>query len=208
MRSIIAVVQQKGGVGKTTIAISLAGELSRRGLRVDVIDADPQKSALEWSAPGRLPFRVSEIAIQTGQANDWVKRIQAAPGRVTIIDTSPNEYAMGAAVAVAELVIVPCTASGLDLAATEHAIDAINFVRSKRKHKVPILVVPNRVSLRTLEGQQITEELGKFGEIVAAPIAARLGYVRAFTKGDLPEGAAIAEEMAKLGALVLTHLSS
>jgi chromosome partitioning protein len=207
VRSIIAVVQQKGGVGKTTVAISLAGELSRRGLEVDVVDADPQKSALEWAALGRLPFRVSGIAIKTGQANDWVKRIQASPGRVTIIDSPPNEYAMGAAVAVAELVIVPCTPSGLDLAATEQAINAINFARKQRKHKVPILIVPNRVDPRTLEGQQITEELRKFGEIVTAPIVGRLGYVRAFTRGDLPAGAPIAEEMTKLGALVLRHLN-
>jgi chromosome partitioning protein len=176
-------------------------------LHVDVVDADPQKSALEWAAPGRLPFRVSEIAIKTGHANDWVKRIQAAPGRVTIIDSPPNEYAMGAAVAVAELVVVPCTPSGLDLAATEHAINAITFARSQRKHKIPILIVPNRVNPRTLEGQQIAEELGKFGEIVTDPIAARLGYVRAFTRGELPEGAAISEEMAKLAARVLAILN-
>jgi chromosome partitioning protein len=207
VRSIIAIVQQKGGVGKTTLAISLAGELNRRGARVDVIDADPQKSAVEWAAPGRLPFPVSDIAIRNGHASDWVKRIQTSPGEVTIIDTPPNEYAMGVAVAVAELVIVPCTPSGLDLAATQQAINAINFARTQRHHNVPVLLVPNRVDLRTLEGQQISEELAKLGEIVTTPIAARRGYVRAFSRGVLPTGYAISEEMTHFGSLVRKYLN-
>jgi chromosome partitioning protein len=207
VRTIIAIVQQKGGVGKTTIAVSLAGELGRQGMNVDLVDADPQRSALAWAAPGRLPFRVSEIIIEPGRANQWVKRVVASPGVITIIDTPPNEYAMGAAAAVAEVVVVPCTPSGLDLAATEQAINAINFARAQRNQKVPILIVPNRVDLRTLEGQQIKQELEGFGEIVTTPIASRQEYVRAFTKGKLPDGSAIADEMGKLGTLLRPHLN-
>jgi chromosome partitioning protein len=46
---IVALLNQKGGVGKTTLALHLAGEWARRGQRVTVIDADPQGSALDWS---------------------------------------------------------------------------------------------------------------------------------------------------------------
>lgn len=203
MRSVISVVQRKGGVGKTTIAISLAGELHRRGRLVDVIDADPQRSAAEWAAPGRLPFRVSELPLKMGAAAQWANMVRSMPGQTTIIDTPPHEYAVGAAVAVADVVVLPCTPSGLDLSATEQAIATIAYARDKRGTEVPALLLPNRVDPRTLEGQQIVEALEDLGEIVCHPIASRLAYVRAFSAGVLPTGEAVAAELAKLGDKVL-----
>jgi chromosome partitioning protein len=47
---IISVINQKGGVGKTTLCTNLAGALAAEGRRVLVIDADPQGSALDWAA--------------------------------------------------------------------------------------------------------------------------------------------------------------
>jgi len=207
VRSIISVVQRKGGVGKTTIAISLAGELHRRGLLVDVIDADPQRSAAEWAAPGRLPFRVSELPLRVGGAAQWADIIRSMPGATTIIDTPPHEYAVGAAVAVADVVVLPCTPSGLDLSATEQAIAAIIYARDKRGVDVPALLLPNRVDPRMLEGQQIVEALEELGEIVCAPVASRLAYVRAFSAGVLPTGETVSTELARLGDQVLRAIA-
>lgn len=208
MRSVISVVQRKGGVGKTTIAICLAGELHRRGYLVDVIDADPQRSAAEWASPGQLPFGVSELPLNIGGAALWANTIRSRPGATTIIDTPPHEYAVGAAVAVADVVVLPCTPSGLDLNATEQAVAAIAFARRKRGVDVPALLVPNRVDPRTLEGQQIVEALDELGEIVCHPIASRLSYVRAFSEGVLPGGEAASIEIARLGEQVLRVLAA
>jgi chromosome partitioning protein len=207
VRSVISVVQRKGGVGKTTIAISLAGDLHRRGRKVDLIDADPQRSAAEWAAPGLLPFRVAELPLRIGGAAQWAKLVRSQPGSVTIIDTAPHEYAVGAAVAIADVVVLPCTPSGLDLNATEQTISVVSFARNKRGTNVPVFLVPNRVDARTLEGQQILDALGDMGEVVCNPIASRLIYVRAFATGALPEGQAVTADLADLSELVLQAIS-
>jgi len=206
VRSIVSVVQRKGGVGKTTVAISLAGELHRRGIPVDVIDADPQRSAADWAAPGRLPFRISELPLEVGGAAAWAKQVHATQGVVTIIDTPPHEYAVGAAVAVANVVVIPCTPSGLDLSATEQTISAIAFARRKRDTDVLTLLVPSRVDPRTLEGQQIVEALTEMGEHVCKPIASRLAYVRAFSAGILPRGHTISTDLASLTEPILAMI--
>lgn len=207
MRSVISVVQRKGGVGKTTIAISLAGDLHRRGRAVDLIDADPQRSASEWAAPGLLPFRVSELPLRIGAAAQWAKLVRSQPGAVTIIDSAPHEYAVGAAVAIADVVVLPCTPSGLDLSATEQTISVVAFARNKRGVEVPVLLVPNKVDARTLEGQQILGALGDMGEVVCRPIASRLTYVRAFATGAVPEGNAVSADLAHLSEMVLRAIA-
>ncbi len=58
MQSVIAIVHQKGGVGKTTVSVCLAGELARRGIPLSLIDADKTGSARSWADPGRLQFPV------------------------------------------------------------------------------------------------------------------------------------------------------
>jgi Mrp family chromosome partitioning ATPase len=58
MQSVIAIVHQKGGVGKTTVSVCVAGELTRRGIALSLIDADKTGSARSWADPGRLQFPV------------------------------------------------------------------------------------------------------------------------------------------------------
>ena len=60
---IIAVVNQKGGAGKTTLAMLLAGSLADRGKRVLVADADVQNTAVHWSVIGAgFPAEVEDVS--------------------------------------------------------------------------------------------------------------------------------------------------
>jgi chromosome partitioning protein len=105
---------------------------------------------------------------------------------------------------------MPCTPSGLDLEATEQALAIVREVRARRGDNVAVLLAPNRVDARTLEGQQLVSELARFGEPVAAPVGARSAFVRAFSGGetiqDFAPDSAADLEIRKLADRVLDML--
>jgi chromosome partitioning protein len=123
-----------------------------------------------------------------------------------VIDTAPNDRSLGASIAISDLVLIPCTPSGLDIEATVRTLEIIDAVRVRRGGAPELILVPNRVNLRRLEGQQLAEELAGFGEIVSPPIGDRLDFLRSFTTGHvagaLAPGRGADLEIRRLGDLV------
>jgi chromosome partitioning protein len=153
---IISVAQRTGGVGKTTIAICVAAELARRGHSVD---GDPQRSACQWAEPGNLEFPVYEIGLAPDQpVVGWARDLGKIKAEIVLIDTAPTEREMGASAALADIILVPCTASGLDIEATERTLRIIEAVPKRRREPMKVVLVPNRIDRRTLEGRE------QFGE--------------------------------------------
>ena len=183
-RRIITVTQRKGGVGKTTIAVCVAAALARRGHDVALVDSDPQRSASQWAEPGNLEFPVYEMALEQMSVSAWAQEVRSIEAGVIVIDTAPNAREMGASIAVANLILVPCTPSGLDLDATLQTLAIINAARERRRDRIKVILVPNRLDRRTLEGRQLLDELSTFGEAVGPPIASRAAFVRCFTSGQ------------------------
>jgi chromosome partitioning protein len=183
VRRVISIAQRKGGVGKTTLAVCVSAELKARGHDVTLVDSDPQSSASRWADPGNLDFRVLELALGDESVVTWATEVQRIKADYVVIDTAPNDRSLGAASAISDLVLIPCTPSGLDLEATIRTLEIVDAVRV-RPHGVPrLMLVPNRVDRRTLEGQQLVEELVAFGEHVSPPIGNRAVFVRAFSTG-------------------------
>jgi chromosome partitioning protein len=170
MRRIITVTQRKGGVGKTTIAICAAAALARRGHDIALVDSDPHRSASQWAEPGNLEFPVYEMALEQMSVSAWAQEVRSIQAGVVVIDTAPNAREMGASIALANLILVPCTPSGLDLDATLQTLAIIDAAREHRRDQIKVILVPNRLDRRTLEGRQLIDELSEFGEIVAPPI--------------------------------------
>jgi chromosome partitioning protein len=99
------------------------------------------------------------------------------------MDTPPHDRTLGASIALSNLVLVPCTPSGIDLEATERTLEIINAVRTRRAGLPNMILVPNRVDPRTLEGRQLVEELTGFGEVVSPTIGNRTAFIRAYMTG-------------------------
>jgi chromosome partitioning protein len=211
MTGIVSVAQRKGGVGKTTLAISLAAELAKRRRDVALVDSDPLGSACNWALLGNLQFPVYEIGLADQTVTDWVRATGQVPAHYVVIDTATDDRALGASIALADLVLVPCTPSGLDIGATVRTLEIIDAVRSRRGGHPSIILVPNRVDVRTLEGRQLVDELTGFGELIAPSIGNRSAFVRAFATGysvaEIMPGRAADWEIRWLCDLVEKHLA-
>lgn len=117
---IITVCNQKGGSGKTTLSMQLAGSLARRGFKVLVVDADPQGTATRWaaSADDDKPFPASVVGLSAAstKVHREVKKF-VGDYQFIIIDCPPaaDSPVPQSALLVADLALVPVIPSPLDL---------------------------------------------------------------------------------------------
>lgn len=123
------------------------------------------------------------MALADNSVSSWAEAVRKVQHRCLVIDSSPNERSVAAAMALATIGVVPCTPSGLDVDATLQTLQIVRAVRQRRRAPLNVVLVPNRVDLRTLEGRQIVEELQEMGEPVGPAIGARSAFVRAFAAG-------------------------
>ncbi len=124
----VAIVSQKGGAGKTTLAIHLAAAAALAGRVSLLIDTDPQASASQWaewrqgappevidSAPPRIPAKIAAAAAQGAD--------------LIVIDTPPHaDLAASKAAECADLVLIPCRPSAFDLAAMRTTLRLVELL--------------------------------------------------------------------------------
>lgn len=145
---VLGFVNKKGGAGKTTTAVGTALGLSARGLRVGVIDTDPNGSASRWletvDEVDTVPCSASDLrSLLEGIRNDY---------DVVVIDSPPNDTsAISEIAAVSDLVLVPLAPSMIEVDQLPDTVDLI--VPSGR----PWLVIPVRVRMSTSAGRTIRE---------------------------------------------------
>ncbi len=164
---IIAVVNQKGGAGKTTLTMNLAGALAHRKYKVLVIDADPQGTATRWAASADdeevFPAAVIGLSAATSKVHREVKKFVSDYDWI-VIDCPPaaDSPIPQSALLVADLALVPLLPSPLDIWAavgireTIHNISDINETLESR------LVLNECQPNRTLS-QKALEILPEFG---------------------------------------------
>jgi chromosome partitioning protein len=184
---VVALLNLKGGCGKSTIAINLACELAGGTDSVLVLDTDSQGTASHWLSHGRLPVHGEFMPLENDEDGERLVRAVASRHERYVVLDAPAHVGAAALAAgkIADLVLVPVTASGVDLVATRAVVDLVRQARVLRRSAVPkCLIVPSKIDRRTDAGRRIDEELGQFGETVGPAIHQRTAFVDAFGAGQ------------------------
>ena len=183
---IVALLNQKGGVGKTTLALHLAGKWAREGRRVLLVDADPQGSALDWSAQ-RAKESLPRLFGVIGLARDTLHREAPELARAVdhlVIDGPPRVAGLlRSALLAADLVMIPAQPSPFDGWASAEMLMLLQEARLFRPTLAARFVL-NRCPARASITQQTAESLAdhdppalqsRIGQRVAFADTARTG---------------------------------
>jgi chromosome partitioning protein len=184
---IWSLVHTKGGVGKTTTAMFLAAAAVGRGVRVRIVDADPQGSASSWA--DRAAYRDTPLPFDVSAATAAdVRVLSSAPDELVLIDTPPGTAAaIDAAIDAADLVIIPTGARAADidrlwptLDITQHRpttilltlmdmrkMEALEMPRSLAEANAPVLrcKVRDLTAIERAFGRGIPRHLGDYEDV-------------------------------------------
>jgi len=191
----IAVISQKGGAGKTTLVINLAGAAEAAGLSAVIIDLDPQASAKVWHDHRRKESPVV-ISAQSKRLAEVIATAKEHGADLCIIDTAPHsETAALDAAKAADIVLIPCRASYIDLKAVSTTVDIVNLAKKPPAMFVLSCVRPGDRSLPE-DAEKALSEHGL--PISPIRISLRSDCVHALTAGQTiseyaPDGAAAKE---------------
>lgn len=194
---VIALLGQKGGSGKTTLAVHVGVAAQQSGEVVGILDTDPQASAYSW-----VGFREHKdpavASIRPAQVDEFLAGAQKAGVSLIVIDTAPHATtSVYDAIIRADLVLLPCRPSILDISAIDRAVTIAEAA------KRPSAFVLNACPPRAPEVASTRKVLATYPFPVApVTIGHRQAYVRAMASGQAvtefdPSGMA-AEEMRQL----------
>jgi chromosome partitioning protein len=160
----IAIISQKGGAGKTTVAIHLAVAAEEHGLRAAVFDLDPQASATSWADRRQNPAP-AVVAAQPPRLSNLLQQAAAQAANLVLIDSAPNADAASLAAARAsDMILVPCRPAAFDLNAIG---TTLNLAALAGK---PAWVLLNAVPPHGKLGEEATVALQQ-GGVQVAPLS-------------------------------------
>jgi chromosome partitioning protein len=208
--AVISIAQQKGGAGKTTLAVQLGIAWLVAGKRVAMLDIDPQASLFTWFnlRRRRLGDQAGGLVVQG--LSGWrlgaeLRRLRQEFDHI-LVDSPPHaETDAKTAIREADLVLLPCQPNALDVWATKATLE---FAQSDR---TDALLVLNRVPPRGRAAEMIRAEIGAAGwPLAAASLGNRQAFAASIGEGrgvaETAPGSAAGQEIGALAEEVLARL--
>ncbi len=202
---VVSVISQKGGSGKTTLALHLAVASSRGARNTAVIDLDPQASAAKWAdrRSAELPVVLSAHA---SRLLHEMARVRDSGGEILFLDTAPHsDSAALEAAKVSDLILIPCRPAILDMEAITNTLHLVQTTGN------PIFVVMNAVAPQGQEAHEAAEAITELGVAVCpVHLVSRIAFSRSLIAGQTaqefePNGKA-AKESSRLHEFMCAHL--
>ncbi len=181
---IISILNQKGGVGKTTLSINLHRELILSGRETILVDTDPQGTARDYNAMGNGEF-FNVIGLDRASLHKDIKTVQKKYDWI-ILDGAPRLEEMAvAAIKCSDIVLIPVQPSPLDIWGTSDLVELIKARRELTNGSPKTAFIISRRLVNTTIGKQASEVLEGFDlPVFKSCTCNRVIYAKCAEKGE------------------------
>lgn len=175
---IISIISQKGGAGKTTLAINLAVASELAGKSAAIFDLDPQASSMGWK-DSRIEEAPAVISLHSARISKYLDTASQSGAKLVIFDTAPHSQkdALEAA-QLSDLILIPCKPSLVDLRAISSSVKIAQLAGK------PVVSILTQTQARGSLTEEATEAIKSYKvELAPMTIGNRMAFVHAFTAG-------------------------